>query len=85
MSLSLRVQIFQGGSGDTACALRVQPAGAKAQACRLGARHRATLKSVPSSVVVVASRPAGGLQAGGERARWKGLLLNPFPVGFKSF
>lgn len=84
MSLSSRVQIFQGGAGNTACGLRVQPAGAKAQACRLGARHRATLKSVPSSVVVVASRPAGGLQAG-EGARWKGLLLNPFPVGFKSF
>lgn len=41
-------------------------------------------KSMPSSiVVVVGSRPVGGLGAG-ELARWKGLLLNPAPVGFKT-
>lgn len=30
------------------------------------------------------SRPVGGLEVG-EAARWKGLLLNPAPVGFKPF
>lgn len=52
--------------------------------------HRAALKSAPSrglargGDVAGRSRPAGGLEAG-EAARWKGLLLNPAPVGFKPF
>lgn len=34
--------------------------------------------------VLMGSRPAGGLEAR-ELARWKGLLLNPAPMGFKPF
>lgn len=71
-------------AGNPLCGLRGQPAGATTQACHLGAWHGATLKSVPSSVAIMESRPAGRLEAG-ELARWKGLLLNPVPVGFKPF
>lgn len=52
--------------------------------------HRVALKSAPcrglarGGDVAGRSRPAGDLEAG-EAARWKGLLLNPAPVGFKPF
>lgn len=48
--------------------------------------HRAALKSAHLAAASWpgGSRPAGGLEAG-EAARWKGLLLNPAPVGFKPF
>lgn len=73
-----------GGAGNSVCGLRCHQQGPrpKPAASVLGTDHLE--KSVPSSiVVVVGSGPAGGLEAG-ELARWKGLLFNPAPVGFKA-
>lgn len=84
MSSSSRVRILQGGAGNSVYGLRCYQQGPRPNPAASVFGTDCLEKSVPSSiVVVVGSRPAGGLEAG-ELARWKGLLFSPAPVGLKA-